>query len=164
MGLLLPLFASCGGNDTEDTPEPPEPEKKAVYVKYTWEDPGDMLKVFDVACEYTNEKGVAVKEQVATSPWSKTLSNISLPFKASLKITFAPRDNIPEQDQYRLGEGSMLQVYRDGEQLVDYVAANDSKATLTADNLEAGMARYGRDISYVVNIKWNGSTTESTPE
>jgi len=166
VGLLLPLFSSCGGgDDAEDAVvDPPEPAKKAVYVDYNYSDPGDMLTVFDIDLEYTNEKGETVKEKLTASPWTKTLSKLTLPFKARLKVVLTPKDNIPEQERYKLGDAAWLQVYREGEDFVDYSSSASNTQNLSPEYLEAAIVRFGKTQEYVINIEWKGNTTVSTPD
>jgi hypothetical protein len=165
-GLLLPLFASCGGgNGTEtDTPEPDEPAGKAVHVTYTVADPGDMLTVFGIAFEYNNEKGETVREAFTASPWTKTLSNFALPFRAALKITFTPRENIPEKVYYRLGEGVTLRVYQEGEQDGGYSHTSAPVTNIGFARLDEGIVLFGKELTYVLNIDREGGALKVVAE
>jgi hypothetical protein len=164
MGLMLPFFASCGsGSDPEIDPEDIEPAKAAVFVSYTYEDPGDMLTAFDIAFTYNNEKGETITEAFTTSPWTKTLSNLTLPFKASLKITFTPKENIPEKVSYKFGRVYSVQAYQEDKQAVH---SDSDKGTLTFgfDHLEDAVARYSKEIVSVLNISWEGNAIKVIAE
>jgi hypothetical protein len=80
-------------------------EKVTANVTYSIYGGEDELTVFTISATYTDAAGKEATEAVSKLPWSKKVENVAVPFTASLKIVYAKKADIPEQDTYSLGQG-----------------------------------------------------------
>jgi hypothetical protein len=105
-GPAAPSFAALTNYET------------ALVVGYSVRLGNDMLVCFTVQAKYKDAAGAPRTEPITTNSWTKTLSNVPLPFEANIAVEYQKKDNVDtgeldenwDNNTYQLTYGQELSI------------------------------------------------------
>jgi hypothetical protein len=145
----IPLFLACSNEkQPQDTPLP---EKTTADITYELSGGEDIITLFGISVTYTDATSSQAQETVTALPWSKTISVDSIPFTATMAVTYSGKSSYPDKPAYSVGMGGGIS-YRTSAGKSES-ASGASTMSVGKDRIAAYIQEKAQTVEYSTEIK-----------
>lgn len=154
--LLALMLASCSGSDDSTTTEGDTTATvKSVTYNYSFKFSKDLLSVAKIYVSYLNAAGDSVKEELADTAWTKSVTFTTFPSKMAYRVSLVSRGSTLTKSSYSMNRtisvGSVITLSNGTtEKKSDDVTS--STLSVSQANVENYLSKYKQLLSSAYNL------------
>ncbi|MDR2449934.1 MAG: hypothetical protein LBD52_08255 [Prevotellaceae bacterium] len=145
----IPLFLSC--NNESEPQDTPLPEKITANITYELSGGENITDLFGINVTWTDATGSQAQETVTVLPWEKTVSVDSIPFTATMSVTYSGKSDYPDKSAYKVGMGGGISYRTSAGNFGSASVA--STITVSNDRIAAYIQEKAKTVEYSTEIK-----------
>ncbi|MFR0994121.1 MAG: hypothetical protein ACLSGQ_05805 [Parabacteroides distasonis] len=151
--LTLFCFTACS-EDKDDAPTPePTPEEVSANIDYAYGCASDLLEIADIQIVYTDTTGKEVSETVQKTEWTKSLSEVKVPFTANLQIIFTKKEEFtPKKESYDMASWQYIN-YTTSNGKYDLGQEKESEVEVEKGDIDTHLKLLNETSKHVKEIK-----------